>query len=361
LTGYNYYSYILAHEDLLAMSFSNLTDREKFILKALIDHYILSAEPVGSTVLAQKCGLNLSSATIRNIIKDLEERELVKQPHTSAGRIPTTLGYRLYVDYLLCPEKLTKSDKEKIQTNINLEYTGIDQVLEQTSRVLGNVSRQLGITISPRFESGVLTRLELIPVADRRVMVVLAMKSGLARTVLLEVETELKEKGLVETATILNELLCGLTIGEIRSTIKERLATPTSGDPHLIKMFIESSDEMLRFSEDADVHLGGTRYILSQPEFQDPAKIRELINLIEKRQTVYDLVSNGEVEGTTIKVGVQGKRGGRVEELSLLSATYLAGRFKGTVGIIGPTRMPYSRLLGIVDYTAKRLSEVLSE
>ncbi len=341
--------------------FANLTDREKQILKALIDHYIMSAEPVGSTVLAEKYGLNLSSATIRNIIKKLEDLELVKQPHTSAGRIPTTLGYRLYVDYLLRPEKLSNSDKEKIQVNISKEFTGIDQVLEQTSRVLGNVSRQLGVAISPRFESGVLTRLELIPVADRRVMVVLAMKSGLARTLLLEVETELQEKGLVETAAVLNERLCGLTIGEIKNTIKERLATPTIGDPRLIKIFIDFSDELLKFPEEAEIHMGGTRYILSQPEFRDPAKIRELIDLIEERQTVYDLVSGAGVDGVRVIVGMESKKGSGVEELSLLSSTYLAGRFRGTLGIIGPTRMPYSRLLGIVDFTAKRLSEVLSD
>jgi heat-inducible transcriptional repressor len=343
------------------MLFDNLTDREKQILKVLIDHYIMSAEPVGSSVLAQKCGLNLSSATIRNIIKDLEDMELVKKPHTSAGRVPTTLGYRLYVDYLLRPEKLSKSDKEKIQSNISIEFSGIDQILEQTSRVLGNVSHQLGVAISPRFESGVLTRLELIPVADRRVMVILAMKSGLARTVLLEVETELEEKGLMETAAILNERLCGLTIGEIKNTIKERLGTPTIGDPRLIRMFIDSSDELLRFSDDVDIHLGGTRYILNQPEFKDPARIRELFNLIEERQTVYELVSGSSDEGIRVVVGVRGKKKAGAEELSLLSSTYLAGRFKGTLGIIGPTRMPYSRLMGIVDYTARRLSEILSE
>ena len=349
------------------MSFADLNDRERQILKALIDHYITTAEPVGSSVLAQKYGLNLSSATIRNTIKDLEERELVMQPHTSAGRIPTTLGYRLYVDYLLRPERLSKSDMEKIQHNISKEFTGIDQILEQTSRVLGSVSKQLGITISPRFESGVLTRLELIPVADRRVLVVLAMKSGLARTILLEVETELKEGALGETASVLNERLCGLSIGEIKNTIRERLATPTSGDPRLVKMFIESAEEMLRFPEEVDIHVGGTSHLLNQPEFRDPAKIRELIDLIEERQTVYDLVSRaGVVEGITITIGVGNqmnspKGSAAAEELSLMSSTYLAGKFKGTLGIIGPVRMPYSRLLGIVDYTARRLSEVLSE
>ena len=349
------------------MPFNDLNDREKQILKALIDHYIATAEPVASSALAQNYGLSLSSATIRNTIKDLEDMDLVMQPHTSAGRIPTTIGYKLYVDFLLRPEKLSKADREKIQLNIPKEFAGIEQVLEQTSRVLGNVSHQLGVAISPRFDSGILTRLELIPVADRRVLVVLAMRSGLARTILLEVETELKEGALGETATILNERLCGLTIGEIRSTIRERLATPTIGDPRLVKMFVESAEEVLRFPDEVDIHMGGTSHLLNQPEFRDPAKIRELIDFVEARQAVYEVVNKaGIVEGITITIGVgagnkSSKAAGTVEELSLLTTAYEAGKFKGTLGIIGPMRMPYSRLLGIVDYTAKRLSEVLSE
>ena len=166
---------------------------------------------------------------------------------------------------------------------------------------------------------------------------------------------------------LVNERLCGLSIGEIKSTLKERLATPTLGDPRLIKMFIESSDELLRFSDDIEVHLGGTKHILSQPEFKNPARIRDLIDLIEERQAVYELMSRaGMEEGISVTIGVGGMRGGArkgdgTEELSLLSSIYQAGRFKGTIGIIGPMRMPYSKLLGIVDYAAKRLSEVLSE
>ncbi len=348
------------------MLFGDLSEREKKILKVLIDHYIESAEPVASRAIAKKFDLGLSPATIRNTIQDLEGMDLVHQPHTSAGRIPTSKGYRLYVDYLLHPDKLSKHDMEKIGKNLSKEYTGIDQVLEQTSRVLGNVSRQLGIAISPHFESGILTRLELIPVAERRVLVVLAMKSGLARTILLEVETDLKEMALSETAAILNERLCGLSVGEIKKTIKARLEKPTLGDPRLIKMFIDSSEEMLSFAEDENVHLGGAQHILAQPEFNNPARVRELINLLEERQTVYELVSNAGIDqGITITIGVGSKKnsikGDKGEELSLLSTTYSAGKVKGKIGIIGPMRMPYSKLVGIVDYTAKRLSKILSE
>ena len=348
------------------MSFENLSAREKQILKVLIDHYITRAEPVASRILAKTYDLGLSPATIRNTIKDLEEMGLLNQPHTSAGRVPTVQGYRLYVDYLLQPEKLSFVDREKIRKNIRKEYSGIDQVLEQTSRILGSVSSQLGVAISPRFESGIITRLELIPVAERRVLVVLAMKSGLAKTVLLEVETDLGDLALSDTATVLNERLCGLTIGEMRMTIEKRLAQPTMGDPRLIKMFIESTEALLKFPERSEVHLGDTRYILSQPEFKDPTKIRELFDLIEERQTVFELVSRaGIMEGITVTIGVEGGKNadesGSTEQLSLLSSTYSAGKFKGILGVIGPTRMPYSKLVGVVDYTAKRLSEILSD
>jgi heat-inducible transcriptional repressor len=350
----------------MTTSFSDLTGREEQILKVLIDYYISTAEPVASQALAGKYDLGLSPATIRNTLKNLEELGLVTQPHTSAGRVPTVQGYRMYVEYLLRPEKLSVADRQRIRKNIGREYSGIDQILEQTSRVLGNVSNQLGVTVSPRFDSGIITRLELIPVADRRVLVVLAMRLGLARTVLLEVETDLHDVALADTATVLNERLCGLTVGEMRKTVKERLADSSKGDPRLIKMFVDSADKLLMFSDRADVHLGGTRNILAQPEFKDPARMRELFELIEERQTVAEMVSRAGIsEGITVTLGVEGctKKDGKkgAEELSLLSSTYSAGKFKGILGIIGPTRMPYSKLVAVVEYTAERLSEILSE
>ncbi len=348
------------------MSLEKLTEREKKILQILIDHYVLTAEPVASRSIAKKYGIKLSPATIRNTIKDLEDLGLVSQPHTSAGRIPTREGYKLYVDYLLRPDNLSRVEQESITNILSGDFSGINQVLEQASRILGSVSNQLGITIAPKFESGIITRLELIPVAERRVLVVMAMKSGLAKTVLMEVETDLKEMGLRDTASILNERLCGLTIGELRRTIAKRLAEPTRGNPQLIKMFIESSDEILEFSKDSDIHLSDASYLMSQPEFNNSAKMRELLSLIEKKTAVSRMMSHAsELDGIKITVGVESEEEsddiGKTAELSLLSSTYSAGKFKGALGIIGPTRMPYSRLVGIVDFTAKRLSEILSE
>ncbi|MEE9555301.1 MAG: heat-inducible transcriptional repressor HrcA [candidate division Zixibacteria bacterium] len=350
------------------MSFNDLSDRERQILRILTDHYINTAEPVASRAIAKNYDLNLSAASIRNTIKDLEDLGLVRQPHTSAGRIPTIEGYRLYVDYLLHPEELSDLEKEQIKNRISKEYSGIDQLLEQTSRVLGSVSHQLGVAISPKFDSGIITRLELIPVAERRVLVVVAMRSGLARTILLEVETDLGDYSLLETASVLNERLCGLTVGEIRRTLKKRLSETAKGDPRLIRMFIDSSEELLENSPQSEVHIGDTRHILNQPEFKDSSKIRDFIDLVEERKTMIELVSRaGIVEGICVTIGVEGGGSGGDKDLaeskdfSLMSSTYSAGKFKGILGIIGPTRMPYSKLVSVVDYTAKRLSEILSE
>ena len=343
------------------MPFENLTQRERSILKALIDHYISSAEPVGSRTISHRYYKDLSPATIRNTMQDLEELGLVEQPHTSAGRVPTDRGYRLYVDSLLKQRELSPKEKENIRNQLNLDYAAVEEILAQTSKVLGQVSQELGVTIAPRFEQGVLTRIELIPVAEKRLMVVLAIKSGLVRTVLLEVHSSLQANLLEETQQVLNEKLCGLTLGDIRSTMIQRLRDTNAGDPKLIRLFLESTNEILDSLQMEQVHIGGTQNILRQPEFQNPQKLQEFIQIIEEKNLLAELLSShGIREGITITIGTESEKG-EMASFSLVTSTYQAGKVKGTIGLIGPTRMPYSRLISIVDYTARALSEILSE
>ena len=343
------------------MGFEQLNEREKAILKALIDHYIKTAEPVGSRTLSKKYNIGLSPASIRNTMKDLEEMGFITQPHTSAGRVPTDLGYRNYVDYLLTPEKLTKSEKDLILNKISTEFTEIDGILEQTSRMLGNLSKQLGIALIPRFESAILTRLELIPVAERRLMVVLVVKSGLVKSILFEVETSLPDMAISESAKVLNERLCGLTLGEIKRTIRERVKNTQTGDPKLIKLFVEGPDEIWDFPSDEKLHFSGTSNLFQQPEFQNPRDMAEMVQLIEDRRAIHQMLkSTGLSEGITISIGHKNKAG-KTDQLSLLTSSYDMGGVKGVVGIIGPKRMEYSKLVSLVDYTAKMLSQILSE
>lgn len=342
------------------MAFENLTEREKAILQSLIDYYIATATPVGSRLIANKYKLGISPATIRNTMQDLEGMGLITHPHTSAGRVPTDKGYRVYVDTLLEPEELTSSEEEQIKSEIMIDYAAVEDLLEQTSRVLGMISNQLGVTIAPRFDQGILTHINLIPVAEKKILVVLAVKHGLIRTVLLEAESNLKTEALEKSASILNERLCGLTLGEIKDSMEQRLKEASTADPKLIRLFLESSENLLDFSETEQVHLGGTTNIVDQPEFKDREKLRSLIELIEQKRLLAELVSaKGIKEGITVTIGKEIERG-EMQSCSLVTSSYNAGKVSGTIGIIGPTRMRYAKLVSLVDYTAKLLSDILS-
>lgn len=343
------------------MSFRELSDREKGVLQALVNLYVATAEPVGSKAIADRYKLGVAPATIRNTLKDLEQRGLIQKPHTSAGRVPTDKGYRAYVDNLLKPERLSESEEKQLQDEMILDHGKVEELMEQTSKVLGDISKQLGVTLAPRFEQGILTNIDLIPVADRKLLVVLAITSGLVRSILLEAESSLETLALDKTKSILNERLCGLSLGEIRASVNERLKEAPSGDPRLIKLFLDSSAALLEFDQTEQLHLGGTTNIVSQPEFQDMEKLSTFIELIEQKKILAELLAaKGIDEGITITIGKEIDRG-EMQSCSLVTSAYGSGEVKGIIGIIGPKRMRYAKLVSLVDYTAKLLNEILSK
>jgi heat-inducible transcriptional repressor len=342
-------------------AFDKLSDRERQVLAALIDRYVKSAQPVGSRVLANRYKLGVSSATIRNTLQDLEELGLVTQPHTSAGRIPTDLGYRIYVDLLLKPEQLSIGEKQKIDDEITSAFTPIDQILEQTSRILAEVSSQLGVSTSPEFDRAVLTKMEMLPVAERKLLIVIAVRSGFVKTILMEVDSDVSSSMVAETSRLLNEKLVGLTLGEIERTISERFKDVRLGDPRLLRVFTESVNALSNEAEGDSLHVGGTPNILRQPEFRDRETLDQLLGVLESKQPLADMVSSASLkDGVVVTIGKEANVG-NFEMCSMVTSTYSAGRSKGTVGVIGPTRMEYSKLVSIVDYTAKLLSKLLSE
>jgi heat-inducible transcriptional repressor len=343
------------------MSSRTLTTREQQVLNALIDSYIRSAVPVGSRRLGTRYKLGISPATIRNTLQDLEDMGLVYQPHTSAGRIPTEAAYRLYVDSLMQLKPLSQSEKEMIASEITTGSKAIDEILEQSCRVLSQVSQQLGVSVAPRFTEGVLTRLELIQVAENRLLVVVAIKSGLVRSVVMEVDSAVNPKMVEETAGILNERLVGLTLGKIMSTIHERFRDITTGDPKLIKLFTDSAEGILSLQLEKELHLVGTPNITSQPEFQDPSKLQKLISVLEERKKIISSLNAVAIsEGVVVTIGKEANLG-MLDGCSLVTSTYNAGKTTGTIGVIGPTRMQYSKLMSIVDFTSRLLSEILSK
>ncbi len=342
------------------MSVYKLNERERTVLAVLIDHYIRTAEPVGSRVISTRYNLGVSPATVRNTLSDLEERGLIEQPHTSAGRIPTDIGYRLYVDELLRTEKLSPSDREKIKKLLLTDHGAIEDVLVQTARVLAQVTSQLAVTVMPKFDSAILNKVDLVQLTETKVMVILAVRSGYVRTILLEVEARLSADDIRETADLLNEKLAGLPLGEIQRTIIERLQSTHRGEAQLLKLFIEQREQLLSEKDIDEFHAEGTTNIISQKEFKDPEKLREFISLLEERRSLVTMLTE-KSQGTGISVSIGSET--NIDGLKSCSAvirTYQVGDAQGAIGVIGPTRMEYAKLMSVVDYTAKVLSEILS-
>lgn len=339
-------------------AFSNLSVREKQVLASLIAHYISSADPVGSRVIANKFMTDLSPATIRNTLQDLEELGLLSQPHTSAGRVPTDLGYRVYVDYLLQPNQLTQNTKDNIRQQILKEGRGINEILGQTCRVLSEITTQLGVTIAPKFDAGVLKRLELIAISKDKIMAVVVVKSGLARSVIIEIDAAVSDQLLHEVEDVLNERLAGLTLGEIRESISRRL-NDVSGKGRLINVLIDSKEKIWSESATDEIHLSGADRLVTKPEFSDQEKLSDLLKVLENGKVLTEFLRNQEEEGLVITIGKE-NRLVEVMNCSLVTSSYHVGKIKGTVGIIGPTRMAYSQLVSVVEYTARTITEVLS-
>jgi len=339
------------------VAFDNLTERERQILANLIDHYISTAGPVGSRAIANKFSMGLSSATIRNTLQDLEELGLVEQPHTSAGRIPTDSGYRVYVDSLLKPELLSPDEKNSMRRRIARDGRGIREILGQTARVLGDITHQLGLTMAPRFEVGILKDLRLIPVSSDRLMVVVVLHSGLARTLILEVETSLADESIAEVEIVLNERLRGLSLSEIRDTIKARLSDIV-GQGRVIRIVIDSKDQIWREDRSDDLIFSGTDNLAALPEFADRERLQAMLKVVEEGKVLSDFLGQVQNEGLVITIG----REHAIDQIincSLVTASYKVGDITGTVGIIGPTRLPYSKAVSIVEYAARSITDLL--
>src|SRR6267143_5840731 len=226
----------------------SLTDHERQVLEAVIETYVQTAEPAGSRTVSKRFGMTLSAATIRNTMSDLEEKGYLYHPHPSAGRIPTDLAYRTYVDALmrLPPAPVTASEASQIREELTSERTAVDQILYRAAQVLGLLTRELGMAVSPSLDAALLERLELLQISADRLLLVLTLKSGVVRTIFVELPSYMAAEAVVHVAVVLNERLAGLTLREIRGTLSERLrdATSVPGSSELINIFIQEAEEL---------------------------------------------------------------------------------------------------------------------
>jgi heat-inducible transcriptional repressor len=345
----------------MAYSTEKLSERERLILNSIVENFVRNAVPVGSRYLSKKSGVDMSPATIRNVMMDLEEMGLVAQPHTSAGRVPTDKGYRFYVDSLMMIETLSEPEKQHILEQMRRVSLGVDTILEAATQVLARVSNQLGVVLSPRFFQGVFEKIELAPIAEKKILMVLTIESGLVRTIVMEVATEVSRDVLEKTARVMNERLHGLSLNEIKQSLDQRLRHAGDANPDLIDRIVGSAD--LLFNEDGrrGLHFGGTNNIVTQPEFTDHQQLAKILNLLENREILIHLFEQGDdSEKISITIGDE-NRDELIKHCSLITASYHIGHINGTLGVLGPTRIRYSKMVALVDYMAKILTDVLEK
>ena len=337
-----------------------LNDRERGILRHIVHNYILTAIPVGSRYISKRIEAQLSPATIRNVMADLEDEGFLSHPHTSAGRVPTDLGYRYYVDYLMEVEQLTEAEKRAIQDQLD-KTPDPTELLRETSRLLGKISKQLSVVSSPHFSSGTFEKIELIPITSSRLLVVISIRSGLVRTIMLEVGLDVRREVLDRVGSLLNERLSGLTLQQIRESFPERVRDVQDEQTGLVRLFIDSVDEMFTDVHDEKVHIAGTQNIIEQPEFGDPKNFRSVIELIENQDMIVHLLEKheGSDKNFVITIGSENDES-RAQDYSVVTATYNIEGITGRVGLIGPKRMNYSKLVPLVDHVAKTIARMLA-
>ena len=338
----------------------NLNEREESVLRHVVHNYISTAIPVGSRYISKHYESHLSSATIRNVMSDLEESGYLSHPHTSAGRIPTDLGYRYYVDFLMELERISEQEKEIIREHLDKVFDA-DELLRDTSKLLSKISNQLSIVTSPHLSSGVFRKLELVQVSSSKLMVLISVQSGIIRTIILEVGIELKRDSLDQISALMNERLHGLTLKEIKETFVDRLSDYKNEHSGLVRLFIDSVDQLFNDTTEREkVHIAGTGNLIDHPEFGDPKNFRSIIEMVENEDIIVHLLEKHENANKdfVITIGTE-NQDSKAQDYSLVSATYDVNGVFGRVGILGPTRMNYSKLVPLVEHVAKTIARLL--
>jgi heat-inducible transcriptional repressor len=334
-----------------------MDDRAKSLLKTLVEIYIAEGTPVGSRTLSRASGLELSPATIRNVMADLEELGLIASPHTSAGRIPTARGYRVFVDTMLTARpfeaQLPNATREQLQSG---QPT---RVIASAAQVLSNLSNFVGVITAPK-KASVFHHIEFMRLSERRVLLILVAPDGDVQNRVIMTARDYTQGELVEAANFLNAHYAGLSIDAVRERLQQEVETLRSEIATLMQAAVQAGTEAMASEEQLVV--SGERNLLAVQDFgNDMGSLRKLFDLFEQKTQLIRLLDvSSRAEGVRIYIG--GESGVvPYEELSIVSAPYeVDGRVVGTLGVIGPTRMAYDRMIQIVDITSKLVSNALS-
>lgn len=338
-----------------------LTERERKVLYLTVYYYISTGEPVGSRFLSKKLDLDISPATVRNIMADLEDMGFLKQTHPSSGRVPTDLGYRCYVDLLIRPGRPQPTAMQQIRDRLVRRNLTFDDVFQNTSHTLSAVSRQLGIVVGPKILGDRHQQLQFVRIGRRRVLAVIVSDTGLIQNKMLELPKDWSQEELTTMSEIWNRRFASRPVREVRAELLDLMDDDKAEFDRMMETAIALGRRALSDEMGGSIYLDGTTNMLSWPEFADLEKLRSLMRAIEQKSRLLQLLDRSmSAEGIQIYIGEELALP-EMREMSLITAPYgREGKVLGVLGVIGPTRMEYSRVIPIVEYTAVSLSEYLS-
>jgi len=331
-----------------------LDDRAKLLLKALVERYIADGQPVGSRTLSKASGLELSPATIRNVMSDLEELGLIASPHTSAGRVPTNRGYRLFVDTMLTVQK------GELPTQ-RLAPDQPQKVIANAANLLSSLSHYVGVVMAPK-RASVFRHIEFLRLSEKRVLLIIVSPEGDVQNRVIFTEADYSQSQLIEASNYLNAHYAGMAIEQVRMRVKQELVNLQSEIASLMQAAVQMSSEALS-EDEGDVVISGERNLLSVSDFSsDMGNLRQAFDLFEQKTQLMRLLDvSSQADGVRIFIGGESQFV-PMQELSVVSAPYeVDGQIVGTLGVIGPTRMPYERMIQIVDITSKMVGNALSQ
>ncbi|MES2979781.1 MAG: heat-inducible transcriptional repressor HrcA [Pseudomonadota bacterium] len=333
-----------------------LDDRAKLLLKALVERYIADGQPVGSRTLSKASGLELSPATIRNVMSDLEELGLIVSPHTSAGRIPTARGYRLFVDTMLTMQR----DPMPVSSLASkLAPDQPQKVISNAAHMLSNLSQFVGVVMAPR-RTSVFRHIEFLRLSERRFLVIIVSPDGDVQNRVIFTDTDYTQSQLIEASNFLNSHYAGTAIEEVRERLKNEVEQLRGEIASLMQAAVDVSSEAIESRD--EVVIAGERNLLAVDEFSNNmGSLRKLFDLFEQRTQLMRLLDvSSRAEGIRIYIGGESQVI-PYQELSVVTAPYeVDGKVVGTLGVIGPMRMPYEKMIQIVDITSKLVSSALS-
>jgi heat-inducible transcriptional repressor len=339
-----------------------MDDRKMQILRAIIDDYIDTAEPIGSRTIARKHELGLSSATIRNEMADLEEMGYLAQPHTSAGRIPSDKGYRMYVDQLMKLHELSSEEINNIRRSMEIKISELNQLMRQASIVMSRITKYTSMAITPQMKKSSLKAIQVVPIGTGKALVIVVTNAGVVRNGIAKVSESVMPDFLIRVSNILNDKLSGLSMEEINLPLIKEIENEMGVFKEILIPILDSVVDCINQIDDREVYLDGTTNIFNYPEFRDVSKAKEFLNIMDEKEILCKLLKDHiNKKGITVQIGTENDIE-EIKDCSLITTTYSLGDFViGSIGVIGPTRMEYSRVISALNYVREKVNQELSK